>query len=28
LYDGLQRLGMSQRVVHTIQLLAKGYAVK
>jgi glycolate oxidase iron-sulfur subunit len=28
LNDGLQRLGMSQRVVHTIQLLARGYAVE
>jgi len=28
LNDGLQRLGMSQRVVHTVQLLARGYGVK
>jgi glycolate oxidase iron-sulfur subunit len=28
LNDGLQRLGMSQRVVHTVQLLARGYGAE
>jgi Fe-S oxidoreductase len=28
LNDGLQRLGMPQRVVHTVQLLARGYGAR